>query len=232
MQGTMESTLSWFSYPKSEVSAHYGIAKDGRIWQFVDPHNTAWANGIVSEPDTSIKWLAVAVRDGVNPNYLTISIEHEGNSGEPMPETQYLSSLALHRSLVKAYALNPDSQHIIRHSQIDSINRLVCPGPSFPMERLLKELNQVDKSFTDPVTGFQVQEPFASFYLLNGGLTVFGRPLRNEEPVMWYYGAANLIQWFERARFELQPDGSIWLGLVGKEALKALLHPVNLSSTT
>ncbi len=219
---TIEGTLSWFRNKSSEVSAHFGVARDGRVWQFVDLDDTAWANGIVELPDQNIKWLVAAISKKVNPNYLTVSIEHEGDGVLPMPEVQYQASLALHKFILAECAIVPDKFHIIRHSQITGISRANCPGISFPMTRLLKELNNVDRSFTDPVTGFKVQEPFASFYLANGGLPIFGRPIRNEEPVQWYYGNSNLIQWFERARFELQPNGSIMLGLVGSEAMKFL----------
>lgn len=71
----------------------------------------------------------------------------------------------------------------------------------------------MDRSFTDPVTGFKVQEPFASFYLANGGLPIFGRPISS-----WL---SSNEQWFERSRFELHGT-TIMLGLVGREAYDAL----------
>lgn len=220
--GTIEGTYSWFNNPDSEVSSNFGVARDGRVWQFVASNEAAWCNGIVEKPDLTIAWLSLAMVRGVNPNKLTISIEHEGDGVLPMPEAQFQATLVLHRLLLSDFNIPADTQHIIRHSQITGIQKANCPGVSFPMARLLKELNKVDKTFTDPVTSFQVKEPFASFYLANGGLRIFGRPVRNEEPVAWYYGNSNLIQWFERARFELQPDGSVLLGLVGNEALKFL----------
>lgn len=218
MEGTMESTVSWFRNPASQVSAHYGVAKNGRVWLFVDPANTAWANGIVQKPDLSIKWLAQAISDKINPNYLTVSIEHEGNTGEPMPEAQFEATLWLHKKLIKEFGIPADSQHIIRHSQIDSVGKPFCPGASFPMARLLKELSMpFDKSFTDPVTGIQIKEPFASFYLENGGLSIFGRPMTVETTIGASQFQCDSLQWFERARFE-NHAGLIALGLVGNEA--------------
>lgn len=216
---TIEGTLSWFRNPKSEVSAHFGVARDGRVWQFVALEDTAWANGIVELPDQGIKWLMEAIDQKVNPNYLTVSIEHEGDGVLPMPEVQFQASLALHKFILAECAIVADNQHIIRHSQITGIQRANCPGISFPMTRLLKELNNVDKSFTDPVTGVRVIEPFASFYLANGGLPIFGRPIQPELAGPWpgLYPDSNKIQWFERARFELHTNGQIMLGLVGTE---------------
>lgn len=224
MQGTMESTLGWFRNPASEASAHYGVARDGRVWMFVDPANAAWANGIVQNPDLSIKWLAQAISDRINPNNLTISIEHEGNTGEPFPETQYQATLALHKLLIRQFNIVPDSQHIIRHSQIDSVKRPFCPGLTFPMDRLLKELNSMPQKstydFTDPVTKTSVTGAFANFYADQGGLKIFGRPISSIVQCLpgGRYNPAVQVQWFERARFELQPDGSIALGLVGRES--------------
>lgn len=223
MQGTMDSTLSWFSNPKSAVSAHFGVAKDGRIWQFVELKNTAWANGIVQKPDLSIKWLAQVVTDFDNPNYFTVSIEHEGYTAEPMPEAQYQATLELHRYLLQTFSIPADAQHIIRHSQIDSVNKPLCPGAFFPMDRLLKELSMPsDKSFTDSVTNLTVKEPFASFYLANGGLPIFGRPITAIETGTALIPPCDKCQWFERARFELH-GSTIMLGLVGREAYRAAL---------
>jgi N-acetylmuramoyl-L-alanine amidase len=53
MQATMESADSWFLNPASEVSAHFGVARDGRVYQWVRLSNSAWANGIMNKPDTT-----------------------------------------------------------------------------------------------------------------------------------------------------------------------------------
>ena len=217
---TIEGTLSWFRNPASEVSAHFGIARDGRVWQFVSLGDTAWANGIVELPDQNIKWLIDAVSKKVNPNYLTVSIEHEGDGILPMPEIQYQASLSLHKFISAECAIVLDKFHIIRHSQITGISRANCPGISFPMTRLLADLqggNKMDNVFKDELTGYTVYEPFATFYKLNGGLQIFGRPI--SPGIVWPtgYPGVSKIQWFERARFELHGTNTIMLGLVGTE---------------
>jgi hypothetical protein len=140
MQSSIESADSWFKNSASEVSAHFGVARDGRIYQWVRTENTAWANGIVNRANTGIGWLADAIRRGLNPNYLTLSIEHEGLSGQAFPETQYQATLWLHRHLVDGYGVTPDRQHIIGHNQIDSVSRANCPGSAFPWDRLFNDL--------------------------------------------------------------------------------------------
>lgn len=44
--GSPESTISWFKNPRSKASAHYLVARDGTIYQFVRDEDTAWHAGI------------------------------------------------------------------------------------------------------------------------------------------------------------------------------------------
>lgn len=229
MQGTMESTDGWFKNVKSEVSAHFGVAKDGRIWNWVKAINTAWANGDMQAGlDLGIYWLAECWADGVkskqiNPNRRTISIEHEGNSGDVMPEKQYQATLWLHQQLLEQFAMKADRQHIIQHRQISPKSKPNCPGAGFPMDRLLADLagqmfppgNEFD------LNGFHVPEPFATYWKKNGGLPVFGLPVGNYTIDRNAHPPATDYQYFERARLEVQPDGTISRGLVGAELLRA-----------
>lgn len=50
-------------------------------------------------------------------------------------------------------------------------------------------------------------------------LALWGLPLTKAEPITTANGVA-LVQWFERARFEQQVDGSVTFGLLGKETLQ------------
>ncbi|MEI6043849.1 MAG: peptidoglycan recognition family protein [Chloroflexota bacterium] len=148
MQGSMESANSWFKNAASEVSAHFGVARDGRIYQWVRVENGAWTNGIMNRPDTSLPWLAEAIQKKINPNLLTIGIEHEGLTGQVFPEAQYQATLWLHRNLIQNYGIQPDRQHIIGHYQIDAVNRPGCPGTGFPWQRLLTDLGATQPKTT------------------------------------------------------------------------------------
>jgi N-acetyl-anhydromuramyl-L-alanine amidase AmpD len=141
MQGAMESTNGWFKNLRSDVSSHFGVAADGRIWQWVKVEDTAWANGVFQNPDTSVDWIANCVRNNINPNNVTISIEHEGYTGKTLPESQYQATLWLHRYLCKNYNIPVDRKHLIGHNQIDKVSRASCPGTAFPWDRLLKDLS-------------------------------------------------------------------------------------------
>src|SRR5579859_3333036 len=79
MAGSIDSCDAWFSNPRAEVSAHYGVGLDGAIHAYVRTRDTAWANGILEADNT---WVGPA---GVNPNRLTVSIESE-DLGDPSQE--------------------------------------------------------------------------------------------------------------------------------------------------
>ena len=49
-EGTMEGMHSWFNNPSAQVSAHYGIGKNGEVWQFVKDGDTAWHSGGLQKP--------------------------------------------------------------------------------------------------------------------------------------------------------------------------------------
>lgn len=149
MEGTLSACDSWFRNPASEVSAHFGVGRDGTIHQYVKVGDTAWANGRVNQPNRSIRWLVKAVGSGVNPNLITISIEHEGRSGDAMPEAQYQATLALHRWLCADWGIPADNEHIIGHGAIDSVNKAHCPGAGFPWARLFADMAaQAPKTYT------------------------------------------------------------------------------------
>src|SRR5690348_17143717 len=73
MEGTLDGTDGWFHNPHAQASAHFGVGKDGRMFQWVDTADKAWA------------------QVAGNPNY--ISIENEGNHGDSLTDVQ-LSGVA------------------------------------------------------------------------------------------------------------------------------------------
>jgi N-acetylmuramoyl-L-alanine amidase CwlA len=121
-EGTEQATDSWFSNDSSDVSAHYGIDKKGNIEQFVLERDTAWANGRVDHPTAKI----VLARPNVNPNYYTISIEHEGTGLEDLTDEQRKSSAWLVADIARRYDILLDRDHVLRHHEIYSLK--TCPG--------------------------------------------------------------------------------------------------------
>ncbi|MCS6880773.1 MAG: thermonuclease family protein [Oscillochloridaceae bacterium] len=73
-------------------------------------------------------------------------------------------------------------------------------------------------------TGFCISGPIRVYWERNGGLAVFGFPItaQSQESVE---GRALQVQWFERDRLEIQPDGRVTAGRLGAERLEQLGTP-------
>lgn len=136
MEGTLRGTDSHFKNPATKASTHFGVGKDGTVWQWVDELDAAWGNGDVKEAT----WAHLPPQ-GISPNLVTISIEHEGKSGDEMPAAQYQATLKLHRYLIMKYGITPDFQHIIGHYTINRVDRARCPGAGFPWKQLFADLH-------------------------------------------------------------------------------------------
>lgn len=67
-QGTEAGTDAWFHNPKAQASAHFGNPKKGRLDQWVDTDDKAWA-----EAAGNSRW---------------ISVEHEGMAGDRLTAAQ------------------------------------------------------------------------------------------------------------------------------------------------
>ena len=133
-QGSRSSVVDWFANPASQVSSHYLINRDGSIDQFVQDEDTAWTQGRVGEPT----WPLYAQYSA--PNRVLIGIEHEGDYEQPWTEAMYQADLALCRYLCAAHKIKPERPYLLGHFELDSVSRLNCPGPNFPWDRLLADL--------------------------------------------------------------------------------------------
>lgn len=147
--------------PDDAVSAHFAVNTDGTVHQYVGVNAAAWANGIVEAGAT----LPAAFPSGVNCNRITVSIEHAGLTGQPIPEAQYQGSLALHvwlieqiRATGQAFAVNTD--RIIGHYRISPQTRAHCPGTAFPFARLLKDVAMI---VDPPASPFSIGLGFTQF---------------------------------------------------------------------
>jgi len=130
--GLFPGCLTWMQNPGSKASSHYLITKRGLIYQLVQDEDTAYTSGFARNPTWSLY-------DGSNPNYYTLNIEHEDLGPEPTTEEQYQATLWLHKQLIAKWGVPIDSEHIIGHNRIDTINRANDPG-NFPWDRLFADL--------------------------------------------------------------------------------------------
>jgi N-acetyl-anhydromuramyl-L-alanine amidase AmpD len=120
--GSCEGVVSWFKNPQSKVSAHYVIARDGKIVQLVKDGDTAWHAGLPGdlERDDAIRpnpraigietvnWGPLEKRDDKYYNWtgnehLGEVVEAGGEYWEPYTEAQYESLIELVSYLCKQY---------------------------------------------------------------------------------------------------------------------------------
>lgn len=130
MDGTLSGTDSWFANIASQVSAHYGIGKNGEIHQYVKEEDSAWHAGRIDAPDAKL------VKQNVNPNLYTIGIEHEGSSKDVWTEEMKQASAALIQEICQRFKIPIDREHIIGHYQIYS-KKPDCPSRD---KKILDEL--------------------------------------------------------------------------------------------
>lgn len=232
------NSLGWLTSAASGVSANYLIDRDGTIHELVPWTEAAWVHGVSQEPDTRNPLIADWVARGVNFNTVATGIECEGIStcGQPgaLTQAQAESLIALTAWLCQEQGHPCDRAHIIRHAQLQRIDRACCPGYDETTEMLpwiaraallagqaapLAPAPEPDNpaAWYVPETDKWVLEPLLGYWKANGGLAVFGYPVTG----MFGDGDRN-VQYFERARLEVQPDGTITRGRVGAELAATL----------
>lgn len=114
--GTLAGADSWFRNPSSRVSAHFGVGKNGTIYQWVDTTDRAWAN--------------------VGANSYSISIENEGQTSEALTPEQVEANAKIyayaHRvhGVPLSYAKSSTGSGLGYHSQFGawSLGGTACPG--------------------------------------------------------------------------------------------------------
>lgn len=120
-QDSLAQTLKTFTITKTQVSAHYVIANDGRVVQMVNDYLRAWhgGNGVWGK-NSDI-------------NSASIGIELDNNGIQPFSDKQIISLLALLTKLKKNY--NIPTQNIIGHADI-APTRKKDPSALFPWKLL------------------------------------------------------------------------------------------------
>lgn len=120
-QDSLAQTLKTFTITKTQVSAHYVIAEDGRVVQMVNDYLRAWHGGNASWGKNS------------DINSASIGIELDNNGIKPFSDKQIISLLALLTKLKKDY--NIPTQNIIGHADI-APTRKKDPSALFPWKLL------------------------------------------------------------------------------------------------
>lgn len=107
---TSEGCLAWFESPKSRVSAHFVIGRDGRVWQCVRLADVAWHAG--------------------RANADSVGIEHVATAKLPCTPAQYRASAELQAWLCRRFGLPPERGAVlIGHSEADPrTSHTRCPA--------------------------------------------------------------------------------------------------------
>lgn len=121
--GTEDGTDSWFRNPQAQASAHFGIGNDGRIDQWVDTDDKAWAEAFY------------------NPR--AYSIETEGGPDTPLTNAQVESFARLFTWLANLDGIpfqitdDPNGRGLITHGDLGSLggSHFGCPGDQRKAQR-------------------------------------------------------------------------------------------------
>lgn len=125
--------LLWLANPLSQVSCHYFVFEDGRIWQMVPESRRAWHAGRGSwhgETDMNSRSIGIEIANAGHDLSKT-----PPNPGEypDFPERQIEAVIALAKDIAARWKIAPD--RILAHSDI-APGRKVDPGEKFPWARL------------------------------------------------------------------------------------------------
>lgn len=123
-QNSCDQTLKTFTLPRTQVSAHYVICRDGRVYHMLNDYLRAWHGGIGSWGNS---------RDI---NSSSIGIELDNNGFEPFPEAQIQSLLVLLDTLKGRYRIPVNN--FIGHADI-APRRKNDPNVQFPWNTLAEK---------------------------------------------------------------------------------------------
>lgn len=120
-QDSIQQTLKTFTLARTQVSAHYVIDKEGKVYQMLNDYLRAWHAG-------SGRWGSIT-----DLNSVSIGIEMDNNGIEPYTEAQVSNLLGLLDTLKTTY--NIPTENFIGHGDI-APGRKVDPGINFPWKTL------------------------------------------------------------------------------------------------
>ena len=120
-QNSCDQTYKTFTLPRTQVSAHYVICKDGRVQHMLNDYLRSWHAG-------AGKWGNLT-----DVNSASIGIELDNNGFETFSEPQITSLLHLLDTLKNKY--NIPAANFIGHSEI-APSRKVDPNIYFPWKKL------------------------------------------------------------------------------------------------
>ncbi|WP_317046573.1 N-acetylmuramoyl-L-alanine amidase [Adhaeribacter arboris] len=123
-QSSTAQTLQTFTQTRTQVSAHYVIDRNGKVYHMLNDYLRAWHAG-------AGKW-----GNNTDINSSSIGIELDNNGSEPFAEAQVTSLLKLLAVLKKTY--NIPTANFIGHADI-APTRKNDPNATFPWQLLAQQ---------------------------------------------------------------------------------------------
>ena len=151
MPSTSEALL-WLANPISEVSCHYFVFEDGRVWQMVPESRRAWHAGRSSwHGETDMNSHSIGIEIANTGHDLTAASADAGNAGSrqadasqekrpnplppvgpDFPDAQIDAVIRLVKDIATRWKIRPE--RILAHSDI-APGRKIDPGEKFPWRR-------------------------------------------------------------------------------------------------
>ncbi|MDQ2086651.1 N-acetylmuramoyl-L-alanine amidase [Herbivorax sp. ANBcel31] len=158
-EGTISSVINWFTNEGNDVSSsHFAVDREGKVYQFVDIEDSAWANGLTGGIENATSSLVLKKGESISPNWYSVSVEHEGFYSETKGEltaAQLESSKILHHYIIEYvydkfnFRIEPTRERIIGHNEVNKIDRVNCPGELFPFDEIINYLQSNTERFLD-----------------------------------------------------------------------------------
>lgn len=154
---TAAAALERLCDARAEVSAHYLICEQGRVWRMVEESMRAWHAG-------AGQWGAVT-----DVNSRSIGIELANSGSHPFPEPQIAALEGLMAGIMARWKIAPE--RVIAHSDMAPA-RKCDPGPRFDWRRLARQGLSVWPETTVDGSPVQFSQDAAQFgYCTVGGAT-------------------------------------------------------------
>jgi len=133
---TASEALLWLANPLAQVSAHYFVFEDGRIFQMVPESARAWHAGKsfwAGDEDMNSRSIGIEI---ANTGHDLSKMPPEPGQYPDFPDEQIEAVTALVKDIVTRWKMNP--ARVLAHSDI-APGRKVDPGERFPWDKLAKE---------------------------------------------------------------------------------------------
>lgn len=147
IDGWASGQSRWMRY----IITHFSVSRDGRIVQYWPIDRPGIHSSSVRYPTARIPKERSDWAHGAN--LYSVSIEHEGFSvapsygydyvyteNDPWPAPMVEASIRVHEWICQQTGIDPSTDTVIGHGEIDAVTRANDPGRMWPRDRILEAL--------------------------------------------------------------------------------------------